>query len=73
MEREEIKERFGKSLREFRISQGVTKAELSRKTGFSVRAIEYWESGERKVKLENLILALTALGYDVDITVKEKE
>lgn len=73
MEKEEIKQRFGKSMREFRISNGVTKAELSRRTGFSVRAIEYWESGERKVKLENFIQTLLALGYDVDISVKEKE
>ena len=43
----------------------ISKTQLAEKVGCTARAIEYWESGERKISLENADKVFKAL----DITV----
>lgn len=55
-----------------------TKANLSTKklaeaAGCSPRAIEYWESGKRKISLENADKIFKALGKTLTIGVKNNE
>lgn len=55
-----------------------TKANLSTKklaeiAGCSSRAIEYWESGKRKISLENADKIFKALGKTLIIGVKNNE
>lgn len=72
MERENFKEQLGQFLHDIRMNRGFSKAELSKMTGVTVRAIDYWESGQRNVLLEHLIQALIAMGFEVEIAIKEK-
>ncbi|MFT8352805.1 helix-turn-helix transcriptional regulator [Clostridium saccharoperbutylacetonicum] len=60
------------------ISRERTKANLSTKklaevAGCSSRAIEYWESGKRKISLENADKIFKALGKTLTIGVKKNE
>lgn len=61
------KEKFAIVLKNARESAGVNKCELSRKTGFSVRAIHYWEKGEQRISLEDADKILKALNVELKI------
>lgn len=63
---------FGSFIHAIRKANGLTKAELARRTGLSVRTIEYWETGQRVAKLESFIKSLVAMGMDVEINIKGK-
>lgn len=61
-----IKE-FSKILRENRKQRGISQNELAKKAGFTKRAIQYWEKGEKSISLENADRLLTALGVEIKI------
>lgn len=61
-----IKE-FSKFLRESRKQKGFSQSELARKSGFTRRAIQYWEKGEKSISLENADKLLKALGIQLII------
>lgn len=61
-----IKE-FSKFLRESRKQKGFSQSELARKSGFTRRAIQYWEKGEKSISLENADKLLKALGVQITI------
>lgn len=61
-----IKE-FSIILRENRKQRGISQSELAKKAGFTKRAIQYWEKGEKSISLENADRLLTALGVEIKI------
>ena len=61
-----IKE-FSKILRENRKQRGISQSELAKKSGFTKRAIQYWEKGKKSISLENADRLLTALGVEIKI------
>lgn len=61
-----IKE-FSKFLRESRKQKGFSQSELAKKSGFTRRAIQYWEKGEKSISLENADKLLKALGIQLII------
>lgn len=52
-----IKE-FSIILRENRKQRGISQSELAKKAGFTKRAIQYWEKGEKAFHLKTLISCL---------------
>lgn len=61
-----IKE-FSIILRENRKQRGISQSELAKKSGFTKRAIQYWEKGKKSISLENADRLLTALGVEIKI------
>lgn len=61
-----IKE-FSKILRENRKQRGISQSELAKKAGFTKRAIQYWEKGEKSISLENADKLFKALGIQITI------
>lgn len=61
-----IKE-FSKFLRESRKQKGFSQSELAKKSGFTKRAIQYWEKGKKSISLENADRLLTALSVEIKI------
>lgn len=61
-----IKE-FSKILRENRKQRGISQNELAKKAGFTKRAIQYWEKGEKSISLENADKLFKALGVQITI------
>lgn len=58
---------FSKFLRESRKQKGFSQSELAKKSGFTKRAIQYWEKGKKSISLENADRLLTALGVEIKI------
>lgn len=58
---------IGNLIKEERKKQKLPKKVLSERTGFSIRSIDYWESGERNITLENVDKILKALKVGVTI------
>lgn len=54
-------------IRKAREEQGLTLKQLSEKSGFTVRAIQYWESSAKNISLENADRLLKALGTEIII------
>lgn len=61
-----IKE-FSIILRENRKQRGISQNELAKKAGFTKRAIQYWEKGEKSISLENADKLFKALGVQITI------
>ena len=61
-----IKE-FSIILRENRKQRGISLSELAKKAGFTKRAIQYWEKGEKSISLENADKLFKALGVQITI------
>lgn len=60
-------QQFGKILQNERKRKGISQGELARMTGFTIRAISYWENGKRKMTLENADKVFKALHITVTI------
>lgn len=60
-------QKFGKILQNERKKKGVSQQELAKMTGFTVRAISYWETGKRNITLENADKVLKALHASIVI------
>lgn len=61
-----IKE-FSIILRENRKQRGISQSKLAKKAGFTKRAIQYWEKGEKSISLENADKLFNALGVQITI------
>lgn len=61
------KSEFAKILKNARESAGVSKCELTRRTGFTRMAIQNWEKGIKNITLENADKLLKALGAELTI------
>lgn len=62
---------LGKLIRDERIRQKLTYQKLADMSGFTIRAITYWENGERKMSVENADRILNVL--HISVTIGEKE
>nr|DAQ22447.1 MAG TPA: helix-turn-helix domain protein [Caudoviricetes sp.] len=58
---------FAEILLKSRKQKGFSQSELAKKAGFTKRAIQYWEKGEKSISLENADKLFKAL--DVQITI----
>lgn len=58
---------FSQLLLKARQEKGISQRELSRRTGFTTRAIQYWETEQRQISLENADKLLKALGVEIKI------
>ena len=67
------KKHFGEFLKRVREAKGLTKTELAARSGFTLRAVQYWEQGRKNITLENAALLLDALGLELVITEKGGE
>lgn len=58
---------FSQLLLKTRQEKEISQRELSRRTGFTTRAIQYWETEQRQISLENADKLLKALGVEIKI------
>lgn len=58
---------FAEILLKSRKQKGLSQSELAKKSGFTKRAIQYWEKGKKSISLENADRLLTALGVEIKI------
>lgn len=58
---------FAEILLKSRKQKGFSQSELAKKSGFTKRAIQYWEKGNKSISLENADRLLTALGVEIKI------
>lgn len=58
---------FGQILQNERKKRNITQAQLSEMTGFTIRAISYWETGKREITIRNADIVAKALGISVVI------
>lgn len=58
---------IGKILKEERVKQGKTQKQLADDAGVTSRAVAYWESGKRKMSVENADKVFKALQVSVVI------
>ena len=58
---------FAEILLKSRKQKGFSQSELAKKSGFTKRAIQYWEKGEKSISLENADKLLKALGVQITI------
>lgn len=61
------KKEFAEILSKNRKLRGLSQRELAERTGFTVRAIQYWEKGVKNISLENADKLLKALGTEITI------
>ena len=61
------RKRLSQIIRKAREEQGLTLKQLSEKSGFTVRAIQYWESSAKNITLENTDRLLKALNIKITI------
>lgn len=64
---------FGKILRYERKKRNITQGKLTEMTGFTVRAISFWETGQREITIRNADVVAKALGISVIIGIQEHE
>ncbi|MDE7390635.1 MAG: helix-turn-helix domain-containing protein [Lachnospiraceae bacterium] len=58
---------FAKILRNGRIRKKLTQTELAERGGLTLRAVQYWEQGQKNISLENADKLLKALGVEIKI------
>lgn len=58
---------FAEILLKSRKQKGLSQSELAKKSGFTKRAIQYWEKGKKSISFENADRLLTALGVEIKI------
>lgn len=59
--------RFDRILQDERKKKGISQEKLAKMTGVTVRTISYWETGKRKMTLENADKVFKALNVSVVI------
>lgn len=57
---------IGKNIRNLRERNQLTQEKLSERIGVTQKTISKWENGERKIKLENMVKVVEALGVSFD-------
>ncbi|MCF0125899.1 MAG: helix-turn-helix transcriptional regulator [Clostridia bacterium] len=67
----EIDETFGKIIREYRLSHGLTQDKLSEQLDISLKYISRLENGKGGIKTETLIKCINVLGISPNILYKK--
>jgi Zn-dependent peptidase ImmA (M78 family)/DNA-binding XRE family transcriptional regulator len=65
-------ERIGSRIRQAREAIGYSQEELGRQLGYSAAAISYFETGVRKIKIDDLHRIARALGKPIDFFLQEE-
>ena len=65
--------KIGEMIKRERTKANLSTKKLAEAAGCTSRAIEYWESGKRKISLENADKIFKALGKTLIIGVKNNE
>ena len=60
-------QKFGEILQNERKRKGISQKKLSEMTGITVRTISYWETGKRKMTLENADKVFKALQVSISV------
>lgn len=60
-------DKVGLMIAQERVKKNMSKASLAKLVGCSTRAIEYWESDERGISLDNANKIFIALGVTIKI------
>lgn len=60
---------FHEKLKELRIENNLTQAQLAKKTGFTQSTIAKWETGERVPSIDGFILLAKFFGCSIDYLV----
>lgn len=63
---------FGKILQNERRKQGLSQAQLAEMTGFTVRAISYWENGGRELSISTAKKLFDSMGIELIISTRKK-
>ncbi len=61
-----VMSKFNERLKELRLEEGLTRAELAQKVTVSVRLVSYWESGQRECSFDVLITLAEILHTSID-------
>lgn len=64
---------FWEILQNERKKQGMSQEQLAEMTGFTVRAISYWENGGRELSISTAKKLLDAMEIELIITTRKKE
>lgn len=64
---------IGKIIEKERKNRNISKTNLAKMTGFTTRAIDYWENGQRGISLEYADKILKALGITLTIGVENNK
>lgn len=65
-------QRLGKILQHERKKRGITQTKLAEMTGFTIRAISYWESGDRELSIANAIKIFQSMGIKIKIILEDE-
>ena len=58
--------KFSERLKELRLAKGLSRAELSRRLGVTLRSISYWETGQRECDFATLLKLAAVLDCTTD-------
>ena len=58
---------FGEYLKKERLRQGKTRKEIAKAVGVTERTVQYWESDQRNLTLNNAAKLAVALGMNISI------
>lgn len=59
------RKKFGEFLTREREARGMTKTALAKRAGVTLRAVQYWEQGNKNISLENVAKLLDALDMKI--------
>ena len=65
--------KFDSRLRELRIEKNISRAELAKKLGVSLRLISYWETGKRECSFDMLMLLADIFDTTTDYLLGRRE
>ena len=63
---------IGTRIKKEREEKNISKVKLARVVGCTVRAIDYWEAGERSISFENANKIFKALNIKVSIGIESE-
>ncbi len=64
---------FGKTIKELRISQGLSQRQLGEKFNVCNQTVSFWESGKREPDLDTLVIISDYFGVTVDYLLGKSE
>ena len=65
--------RTGQLLRDARIYEGLTQAELAERLGTSQSAISAWEKGRENLRVDTLAKILRACGFEASLVLRHRD
>jgi len=60
-----ILQKHGQKIKKHRLNLGLSQTDLANKSGFSLRTIQYWETGERQPGIVDYMKVARVLGMEI--------